>query len=279
MDFSRRAFLAAAGGAAILPAIAAAPKGLKIGVMDGTLGMATDPGCFAKAKALGFSGVQVTIGRPAKKGKTLPLSSRQLQEQMLAASAEAGVPIVSTYLDVLHDDCLKNSDKASQWILDGIQITKALKAKVLMPVFFGKCELATHGGMEKAVAAFKDLAPAALDEGIVIAMESLLTAKQNLFVLEQVDSPAMKIYYDVGNAANTIGVDPASEIRIYGAQNLCQVHFKDKGYLGQGKVDFPSVYAALGEIGYEGYAVLETSSPSKDVDGDLKRNLEYLQSL
>lgn len=279
MTISRRGFLASAAGVAALPAVGAAPAGLKLGVMDGVLGLATDPACFAKAKELGFAGVQVTIGRPAKKGSTLPLSSRALQEKMLAASAAAGVPIVSTYLDVLHDDCLKNSDKASQWILDGIQITKALKAKVLMPVFFGKCELATHGGTEKAVSAFKDLAPAALDEGVIIGMESLLTAKQSLFVLEQVDSPAMKVYYDVGNAANTIGVDPAAEIRILGKQNLCQVHFKDKTYLGQGKVDFPSVYAALDEIGFEGYGVLETSSPTKDVDGDLKRNLAFLQTV
>ncbi|MCU0229486.1 MAG: sugar phosphate isomerase/epimerase [Bryobacterales bacterium] len=277
---SRRGFLAA--GAAMASAAmtgGAAPAGLKLGVMDGVLGLATDPACFAKAKELGVAGVQVTLGRPAKKGTSLPLSSKALQEKMLAASAAAGVPIVSTYLDVLHDDCLKNSDKASQWVLDGIQITKALKAKILMPVFFGKCELATHGGIEKAVAAFKDLAPAALDEGVTIGMESLLTAKQSLFVLEQVDSPALKVYYDVGNAANMIGVDPASELRIYGAQNLCQIHFKDKAYLGQGKVDFPAVYAALNEIGYQGYGVLETNAPTKDTDADLKRNLEFLASL
>jgi len=276
MAFSRRAFLAAS--VAALRANSAT-AGLKLGVMDGVLGMATSVDCFAKAKELGFGGVQVTLGRPPKKGASLPLASRALQEKMLAASATTGIPIVSTYLDVLHEDCLKNSDLASKWILDGIAITKALKAKVLMPVFFGKCELATHGGAEKAVAAFRDLAPVAADEGVVIGMESLLTAKQSLFVVEQVDSPALKIYYDVGNAANTIGVDPAGEIRILGKQNLCEVHFKDKGYLGQGKVNFPSVYAALADIGYGGYAVLETSSPSNDLDADLRRNLTYLASL
>ncbi len=283
MRVTRRGFVTAAGlllgGVAGNPVRAAAPAGLKLGVMDGVLGLATDPGCFAKAKALGFAGVQVTIGRPAKKGTSLPLSSKALQAKMMEASEAAGVPIVSTYLDVLHDDCLKNSDTASQWILDGIQITKALKAKILMPVFFGKCELATHGGIEKAVAAFKDLAPAALDEGVVIGMESLLTSKQSLFVLEQVDSPALKVYYDVGNAANMIGVDPASEIRIYGKQNLCQIHFKDKSFLGQGKVDFSAVYDALGEIGYEGFGVLETGSPTKDIDADLKRNLDFLATV
>lgn len=279
MQFTRRSFVAAALAGAAIPAHSAPPPGLKLGVMDGVLGLAGKPEAFARAKELGFEGVQVTLGRPAKRSTSLPLASKALQDQLLAASAEAGVPIVSTYLDVLHDDCLKDSDRASKWVLDGIRITKALKAKVLMPVFFGKCELSTHGGMEKAVAAFRDLAPAAYDEGIVIGMETLLTSKQSLFVLEQVDSPALKVYYDVGNAANMIGVDPAAEIRILGKQNLCEVHLKDRGYLGEGKVDFPAVYAALRDIGFEGYGIFETGSPSKDINADMKRNLGYLHRL
>ena len=76
-----------------------------------------------------------------------------------------------------------------------------------------------------------------------------------------------------------ISVDPAAEIRIFGKQNLSQLHFKDKAYLGQGKVDFPSVLAALRDIEFEGYCVLETNSPSKDLEADLRRNVDYLQGL
>ncbi len=279
MQFTRRSFVAAALAGTAMRAHGAPPAGLKLGVMDGVLGLSGKPEAFAKAKELGFQGVQVTLGRPAKKSNSLPLANKALQESLLAASKETGIPIVSTYLDVLHDDCLKDSDRASKWVLDGIRITKALRAKVLMPVFFGKCELSTHGGTEKAVAAFRELAPAAYDEGIVIGMESLLTSKQSLFVMEQVDSPALKVYYDVGNAVNMIGVDPAAEIRILGKQNLCEVHFKDKAFLGDGKVDFRAVYAALSDIGFEGYGVLETTSPTKDVDADLKRNVSFLSGL
>jgi len=283
MHFTRRSFLTAATASAAtsaltLPALSG-PSDLKLGVMDGVLGLPMSPDAFAKAKELGLHGVQVTLGRPAKKSNSLPLASKALQEKLLAASADTGVPIVSTYLDVLHEDCLKDSDKASKWVLDGIRITKALKAKILMPVFFGKCELSTHGGSEKVVAAFRELAPVAYDEDVVIGMESLLTSKQSLFVLEQVDSPALKVYYDVGNAANMIGVDPAAEIRILGKDQLAQVHFKDKGFLGEGKVSFPSVHAALADIGYKGYVVLETNSPTKSVDADLSRNIDYLKRL
>ncbi|MDZ7636673.1 MAG: sugar phosphate isomerase/epimerase family protein [Bryobacterales bacterium] len=275
--WSRRAFVAGGMMAAAIPALPR-PGGLKIGVMDGVLGLPMKPEAFAKAKELGFEGVQVTLGR-ARKGYALPLADSAAQNALLAASKETGIPIVSTYLDVLHEECLGKSTDASQRVLEGIRITKALNAKILMTVFFGKCELKTHGATEKVGEAFRDLAPAAADEGVVIGLESLLTAKQSLFVLEEVNSPALKVYYDVGNAANMIGTDPASELRIFGKDQLCQVHFKDKSYLGEGKVDMPSVYRALDEIGYEGYGVLETGSPSKNVDADLKRNLEYLASL
>lgn len=263
--------------AATMPALPR-PAGLKLGVMDGVLGLPMKPEAFAKAKELGFEGVQVTVGR-ARKGTALPLANRSTQEALLAASKDAGIPIVSTYLDVLHDECLGASADAAQRVLDGIRITKALNARILMTVFFGKCELKTHGATEKVVDAFRYLAPAAADEDIILGLESLLTAQQNLYVLEKVNSPALKVYYDVGNAANMIGTDPAAELRIFGKDHICQVHLKDKGYLGEGKVDMPSVYQALDAIGYEGYGVLETGSPSKNIEADLKRNLEYLARL
>lgn len=277
MAWSRRAFLASGVIAAATPAFPR-PAGLKLGVMDGALGLPMKPEAFAKAKELGFEGVQVTIGR-ARKGAALPLSNPALQDALLAASNDSGVPIVSTYLDVLHDECLASTPEASDRVLDGIRITSALKAKILMTVFFGKCELKTHGATEKAVEAFRYLAPAAADEGLVLGFESLLTATQNLYVLEKVNSPVLKVYYDVGNAVNLIRTDPASELEILRADHICQVHFKDKGYLGEGKVDMPSVYQALEAIGYTGYGVLETTSPSKNIDTDLKRNLEYLATL
>lgn len=275
--WSRRAFLAGSAAAAAAPAFPR-PAGLKIGVMDGVLGLPMKPEAFAKAKELGFEGMQVTLGR-ARKGTPLPLADAALQDALVAASKQSGVPIVSTYLDVLHDDCLGASGEASDRVLEGIRISRALNAPVLMTVFFGKCELKTHGATEKVVEAFRYLAPAAADEGIVLGFESLLTAKQTLYVIEKVNSPALKVYYDVGNAVNLIGTDPAAELQIFGADQICQLHFKDKGFLGEGKVDMPSIYQALDAIGYGGYGVLETASPTKNIDADLKRNLDYLARL
>jgi len=98
-------------------------------------------------------------------------------------------------------------------------------------------------------------------------------------VYDRVASPAFKIYYDVGNSTNTVGVDAANEIRTLGRERICQFHFKDKAYLGEGKVNFREILKAVEEIGFQGYANLETGSPSGNVEADLRRNLNYLRGL
>ena len=59
-----------------------------------------------------------------------------------------------------------------------------------------------------------------------------------------------------------------------------KMHLKDNPhYLGEGKIDVGGVLKAMRDIGYEGFANLETVSPSKTVDADMKRNLTYLRRL
>src|SRR5690348_10553482 len=128
---SRRSFVrtAIAGAGGLL--WAAKPAGLKIGVMDTVFRMAGKPESVGVARKLGLAGVQVTLGRSAD-GKTLPLEDISIQAAWRAASRENGVPLDSTYLDMLHTDCLKDNPHAPMWVRKGIEITKALNAPVLM---------------------------------------------------------------------------------------------------------------------------------------------------
>jgi sugar phosphate isomerase/epimerase len=56
-------------------------------------------------------------------------------------------------------------------------------------------------------------------------------------------------------------------------------HIKDRGYLGEGQVNVPEILRAIGDIGFEGFANLETTSPSGNVEADTRRNLEYLRKV
>jgi sugar phosphate isomerase/epimerase len=265
-------------GAVAAPLLAARAGGLKIGVMDTTLRRPRSPEAFAAAAAMGFEGVQVSVGR-AEDGAPLPLSDAALQQRLAAASRQHRMPVNSTYLDILHVNCLKNDRAGLARSREGIAITKALGAPILMLVFFGKCALETAAERDAVAAPLKELAPEAARAGVILGFENLLTAGENARVLDRVGSPALKVYYDVGNAANLVGVDPAQEIRWMGRDRICQFHLKDKGYLGEGKVDLKAVLAAIADTGFEGYANLETPAPSGKVDEDLKRNLAYTRRM
>jgi L-ribulose-5-phosphate 3-epimerase len=271
---SRRSFLATSLAA---PLLAQKPAGLKIGVMDTVFRMAGKPEAVALAKKLGLAGMQVTLGRSTD-GKTLPLEDPAVQAAWRAASKEHGVPLNSTYIDMLHADCLKDNPNAPMWIRKGIAITKALNAPVLMLVFFGKCQVLQRPELDRTIALIKELAPEAERAGVILGFENTSSGADNRYALDQVNSKAFKVWYDAGNSTFN-GYDVPAEIRALGRDRICMFHIKDRGYLGEGKVDVPAVLRAIADIRFEGFANLETTSPSGDVEADTRRNAEYLRKL
>ena len=274
---SRRAFVrtAVAGAGGVL--LSAKTAGLKIGVMDTVFRMAGKPEAIGLARKLGLEGVQVTLGRSTD-GKTLPLEALSTQAAWRAASLEHDVPIDSTYLDMLHADCLKDNPNAPMWIRKGIEITKRLNAPVLMLVFFGKCQVLQRPELDRTIGLLKDLAPEAERSGVVLGFENTSSGADNRYALDQVNSKAFKVWYDVGNSTYN-GYDVPAEIRALGRDRICMFHIKDKGYLGEGQVNVPEILRAIGDIGFEGFANLETTSPSGDVEADTRRNLGYLHKV
>ena len=272
---SRRTLLAGGLAAALS---AKSPLGVRIGVMDGVVGQSSKPESVAAAKGFGLAGLQVTLGRsPA--GDRLLLDDPELQARFAAESGKHRLPLVSTYIDMLHVSCLKSDAHARNWVLKGVEITRKLNARILMTVFFGKCAVESPQELDAVCGAFKELAPEAEKAEVVLGFENLLKAADNMRALERVNSKAFQIYYDVGNATNMVGVDAPAEIRAMGKAAICQLHFKDKGYLGEGKVNYAAVFQALADINYTGYAVLETSAPSGSMEKDLRRNVDYLRGL
>lgn len=276
MAISRRVFLGTAAGAALLGAPRL--KGLHIGTMDGVFKMQTKPEAVALAKKLGLAGVQVTLGRPKAGESTMPLENRDLQTSWVAASKQHGIPLNSTYIDVLHQDCLKDSDAAMTWVRKGIGVTKNLGAPVLMLVFFGKCQVLQRPELDRVIGLSKELAVEAEKAGVILGFENTSSGEDNRYAVDKVNSKAFKCWYDIGNSTYN-GFDVPAEIRMLGRDRICMFHIKDKGYLGDGKVDVAGALKAIREIKFNGYGNLETGSPSGDVEADARRNYDYARKL
>ena len=78
------------------------------------------------------------------------------------------------------------------------------------------------------------------------------------------------------------GYDICREIRWLGRQGLiCEFHAKENGFLlGQGKVDFPAVRAAMDDIGYQGWVQIEGAVPrGRSLRESYRANQRFLRRL
>ncbi len=251
---------------------------LRLGIMDIILGYGSSPEAFAVAQKIGFEGVQVMIGQPTGPER-LVLSDPGRQQQILQASSAHQVAITSTYLDVMHRDCLQSAHIARTWVRESVRITKALNATIVELAFFFKCGLNNKQDQTGLIDALRELAPEAQRAGIILGIENTLSATENMHLLDTVGSPAVKIWYDVGNSTNMGHFDVPKEIRELGKDRICQIHIKDKTDLGAGKVDVRGCIEAIHDIGYTGWCVFETAALSGDRVADAARNLNIFRKI
>jgi L-ribulose-5-phosphate 3-epimerase len=273
---SRRALLQS--GIALPLNLASGVPPLKVGIMDVILGFASNPEAFAAAGRIGFDAIQVTLGKPDATGKLL-LADAALQQRILQSSVAHNVAIASTYLDILHRDCLQSSEAARTWIRQAIQITGNLNAGIVELAFFFKCALNNASDIEAVIHALRELAPEAQAANVVLGIENTLSAEENARILDRIASPAVKVWYDIGNSTNMGHFDVPREIRFLGTDRIGQIHIKDNVFLGQGAVNVTACLRAIHEIGYKGFCVLETAAPTGDRVADAAKNLQLLRAI
>ena len=285
MTISRRHFMAAA--AAVLGTAPEAWAGglrranIKVAATDWNLAQEGKLGSFALAKEAALDGVQVSLGKnDEKKGEDkLPMMDPEKQKTFLDESKKTGIPIVGTCLEILHRDNLKAHANGPKWVEQSIAATAALGTKVILLPFFGKQQIKERDEQKSTADRLKLLAPLAQKAGVILGLENTISAEDNAWILDQVQSPAVKVYYDVGNSFNQ-KYDIYKEIVWLGKDRVCQLHIKDNpGFLGKGGIDMPKYIEAVLKSGFEGWAVLETSSPTKDIKADMITNSTYLRGL
>jgi sugar phosphate isomerase/epimerase len=260
-----------------LPALAQARAQVKVGVCDWNLKKAADISAITLATEIGFEALEVSLGRQVTDGK-LPLDSAVLQSRYVTEARNHKITLSSSCLDVLHVHYMKLDPLGARFTSDGIRISRAMGIPLMLLPFFGKGALSNREDMARVADTLKELAGEAERARVVLALENTISAEDNAFILDRVGSDYLKVYYDVANSHYN-GFDVPKEIRWLGTKRIGQVHFKERGYLGQGPVPLAESAAALHEIGYHGFINLELPSPSGDIAADMRRNLEYTRKL
>jgi len=227
------------------PLLASAAGGFKIGVCDWSVGKTSDPAAFEIAKNLGLDGVQVSLGSLRN---DMHLRKPEVQDAFRKAAKEHGVEIASLGIGELNP-------------------------------FFSRGDLRDdEKGIDTVVERLKRVAPKAEKAGVILGLESYLSARQHMDIIEGVGSRAVQVYYDVGNS-HDMGYDIYEEIRFLGNEQICEFHAKDgKSLFGKGEVDFKEVRRAMDDIGYRGWIQMEGAQPL-GMEKSYRHNAEYLRGI
>ena len=278
MSLSRRSFLTETAGvlaaSAFFPVNAHANAEPRIKVGACVVGL-------DDAKQAGLDGVEVRAGDAADELDIFKAATRAKYKTQMQAT---GLSIRSIMMGLLNNFPLATDPRAPAWLAQTIDAAKDLGAKNILVAFFGKGDLLNGRQIKEAefgsaVKRIREAAVRAKDAGVTLALENMLSAEQNLRLLEEVNHEAVSLYYDVYNTGITMGYDSPAEIRKLKGR-ISQIHFKNGDrYLDESKPYFEAIAAAVKEISYQGWIVLETSSPSKNGVSDAKRNGDFVRTL
>jgi hexulose-6-phosphate isomerase len=214
-----------------------------------------------------------------------PLASDEGIDDMLAATEEHGVRVVSLCADYFMDRPLLRSGDADLeerlgvllWLLG--RCKRLGVTRVVLP-FVDASRIETADDVERVVDVLERALTRAAGLEIELHLETALPPDPFARLLARVPSELVKVNYDSGNSAS-LGYDPREEFAAYG-ERVGSVHIKDRVVdggtvpLGTGDADLPAVFECLRQVGYEGDLVMQVA---RDADGDEVRWAEHNRAM
>lgn len=268
-------------GSGFTSAFAGTPKNrIRIGACDWSIGNDSDIAAFGMAKQIGLEGLMVNMGSTAN---NLHLRNRDLQEKYKEESLRTGIKISSLALGEFNNVPYKSDPRTIEWIWDSVDTASNLNAKLILLAFFSKNDLRNDdAGKKEVIRRLKLVAPKAEKLGVILGIESYLSAAEQMDIIEKVGSKNIKVYYDFRNSADA-GYDVVKEIKWLGKEIICELHMKENGpLLGQGTLDWKKIAETLMEMDYQGngWMQIEGSLPDNtDIVESYRHNLKYLKKI
>ena len=255
---------------------------MRAAVMDSVIGGSDDGEVFARAKRIGFSGVEITL-----RGDDLHESHSPRLDALRRACEASALEIHALVLgDHIRDGGLADAspDTAARTrdeVRAAIEWAHELGAGAILVPFFMRSELVSVADVDRAVAAFHPLCAHAAERGVTLCYEGTLAAAEIVAIADRVGSNAFACYFDLANPLAKRGLDGPSEIRAL-AGLIRRVHVKDTRVEagdcrpGTGRIDFAESARALAEIGYDGWLTLETPAAPPPL---VARDLSFTRSV
>jgi sugar phosphate isomerase/epimerase len=252
---------------------------MKYGIRNGSLDMEWKDALMA-AGEIGFDGVEITV---ASEEELARLLTPQGRDEVLSWCKEANCAVSSLSVSPFgkHSFALPDVDvdKSVQFVSDCLHACSDLNAAGALLPYFDRVNIDISAAEEAAfIEGFKRCAPIADELKIYAAIETTFSVEQLQRIVDAVGSPYIGVYVDVANALH-YGHDPVDMLKRLG-KRTSMIHIKDKGgdLLGEGEVDWDGCVAAIKDMGYDGWLVLETKA-TDDPRKAAAENLKFTKNI
>jgi sugar phosphate isomerase/epimerase/dienelactone hydrolase len=258
----------------------------KIGLIDLMLLKRQKLGAIPLTKQIGADGLEVDMGglgtRPTFDNQLLIDSVRR---QFLDKAKELDLEIFSLAMTGYYAQSFCGREEYKRSIEDCITTMKLMNVKTAFLPLGVQCDLRKKPEVrDSVVARLKVAGKIAEQAGVVIGIETALSAKEEVQLLKEIGSPAIKIYFNFSNPLKE-GRDLISELKILGKDRICMIHAtnKDSVWLqNDQQIDMAKVKKTLDDMGWSGWLVIERSRDAKqpsNVKGNYGANTEYLKKI
>jgi sugar phosphate isomerase/epimerase len=257
------------------------PVPVRVGMTDWNLGQRGDITKIALAREIGLDGIQVSVQYPTD-GKTPTLRDPGTQAAFKRAALDNGIQICSLAIGNPGKSRMPMHTNPAFAILliEAVEIAHDLGTNnILLPILGDShIDMTNQSQVDTFVAMMKEVARYAEKYRVVIGLEDWISAEDNIKLLDAIGSDHVAVYYDAHNIVPRVK-DIYAEPKMLG-KRIDQIHVKNANLLMSapgGRLDWPRLAQEFYDIGYRGWYVLETASPSTDIVADTRANIEYVK--
>lgn len=258
----------------------------KVAVIDLMLLKRQKLGAIPLAKEVGADGLEIDMGglgtRPTFDNKLLIDSIRK---QFQAKAKEEGIVFSSVAMTGYYAQSFCQRDSFERSIGDCITTMNLLGVKTGFLPLGVQCDLAKNPALRTAVVErLKVVGKMAEAAHVVIGIETPLPAEEQVKLLKEIGSPAIKIYVNFADIIAS-GRDIHQELKLLGRKRICMIHCTNKDGVwleNDPAIDLYAIKKTLKKIRWRGWLVIERSRDAKEpsnVRKNFSANVKYVKAV
>lgn len=258
----------------------------KIGVIDLMMLKRQKLGAIPLAREVGADGLEVDMGGLGNRETfDSKLADTAMVRQYLETAAAEGIEFCSMGMTGFYAQSFAERPTYERMVQDCINTMKRLNVRVGFLPLGVKGDLVLHPELRPAIVErLKVVGKMAKKAGVVIGIETALTASEEVRLLKDIGSKHIRIYFNFANPIKA-GRDLHKELQILGRKRICQIHCSN----GDGvwlendpQIDMKKVKETLDNMKWSGWLVVERSRDARETSNVRKNfgaNVRYMKSV